>query len=86
MKDSKVTVTIRTAAIGVARTFQHVKLAPEMSMIENVMLEAHLRGNAGIFRAFLKFNRSEERLLTKRAARALDVIGFLVARRKPVRT
>ncbi|MGP4689374.1 branched-chain amino acid ABC transporter ATP-binding protein/permease [Agrobacterium pusense] len=67
----------RIAALGVARTFQHVKLAPEMTVIENVMLGAHLCGNAGIFRAFLKLNRSEERRLTERAARALDVIGLL---------
>ncbi len=32
---------------GISRTFQHVHLAPDMSVIENVALGAHLRGSAG---------------------------------------
>ncbi|MEH0295515.1 branched-chain amino acid ABC transporter ATP-binding protein/permease [Agrobacterium sp. CCNWLW71] len=67
----------RIAALGIARTFQHVKLVAEMSVIENVTLGAHLRGSAGVFRAFLRLNRHEEQLLIQRAAQALDLIGLL---------
>jgi len=36
------------AARGVARTFQHVKMIPTMTVLENVALGAHLRGSAGV--------------------------------------
>ena len=43
-------VARQIAGRGVARTFQHVKLAPQMSVLENVAIGAHLRGRAGAFR------------------------------------
>ena len=33
--------------LGVARTFQHVKLVPDMTVLENVAIGAHLRGVLG---------------------------------------
>ena len=35
---------------GIGRTFQHVKLVPGMSVLDNVALGAYLRGNAGVVR------------------------------------
>jgi ABC-type branched-subunit amino acid transport system permease subunit len=35
------------ARLGISRTFQHVKLVPDMSVLENVAIGAHLRGHAG---------------------------------------
>ncbi len=48
------------ARLGIARSFQHVKLAPTMSLLENVALGAHLRGRAGALRALLRLDRAEE--------------------------
>ena len=36
---------------GVSRTFQHVKMLPEMSVLENVALGGYLRNHAGILRS-----------------------------------
>jgi uncharacterized secreted repeat protein (TIGR03808 family) len=45
---------------GIGRTFQHVKLVPRMSVLDNVALGAYLRGHAGILAAALRLDRAEE--------------------------
>jgi branched-chain amino acid transport system permease protein len=64
------------ARLGIARTFQHVKLIPGMSVLENVALGAHLRGHAGFARALLRLERSEERSLLAEAARQIERVGL----------
>lgn len=36
---------------GIGRTFQHVKMLPGMTVLENVAIGAHLRGKTGVWRA-----------------------------------
>ena len=64
------------AKLGVARTFQHVKLVPEMSVLENVALGAHLRTSAGVFSATLRLDRRDEAAMLKEAAHALQRVGL----------
>ena len=62
----------RVAALGLARTFQHVKLLPDRSVLENVALGAHLQGRAGLLRTMLRLDRAEEaRLLSEARAQAM---------------
>jgi branched-chain amino acid transport system permease protein len=61
---------------GVSRTFQHVKMIPGMTVLENVALGAHLRGGAGVARAMLRLDRAEERGLLKEAETQLRRIGM----------
>ncbi|MGC2857467.1 ABC transporter permease subunit [Novispirillum sp. DQ9] len=61
---------------GMARSFQHVKLLPEMTALENVMLGAHLRGAAGMVAAITRRDREEERRLRAEAERALIRCGL----------
>ncbi|MGE3989823.1 ABC transporter permease subunit [Pseudorhodoplanes sp.] len=61
---------------GLARTFQHVKLLPEMTVIENVMIGAHLRGVSGIVPASLHLDRREEAMLRTEAAYQLERVGL----------
>ena len=61
---------------GVARTFQHVKLIAGMSVLENVALGAHLRGQQGVLAATLRLERREERRLLREAERQLSRIGI----------
>ena len=69
----------RVAALGLARTFQHVKLLPARSVLENIALGTHLSGRAGLLRAMLRLDRAEEaRLLAE--ARAQAVRGWVSAR------
>ena len=48
------------AHLGVSRTFQHVRLLGEMSVLENVALGAHMRGESGLLCASLHLERDEE--------------------------
>jgi branched-chain amino acid transport system permease protein len=61
---------------GIARTFQHVKLMPEMSVIENVALGAHLRGRSGVVASILHLERAEEGRLLAEAARQIARVGL----------
>lgn len=64
------------ARLGLARTFQHVKLRPHMSLLDNVALGAHSRTGAGVLKAGLRLDRGEERQILQEAKRQLDRIGL----------
>ena len=64
------------ARLGLARTFQHVKLRPQMSLLDNVALGAHARTRAGVLQAGLRLDRAEERAIHAEARRQLDRIGL----------
>jgi branched-chain amino acid transport system permease protein len=61
---------------GMSRTFQHVKMIPEMTVLENVALGGYLRSSAGTLRAMLRLDRAEERQLFAEAERQLARIGM----------
>jgi ABC-type branched-subunit amino acid transport system ATPase component/ABC-type branched-subunit amino acid transport system permease subunit len=61
---------------GLARTFQHVKLLPEASVLHNVALGAHLRGRAGMVRSMLRLDRREEAALLQEAQRQAERVGL----------
>src|SRR5580658_10125625 len=64
------------AKLGVARTFQHVKLVPDMSVLENVAIGAHLRGHAGAIASMLRLDRTDEAKLLAEAARQIERVGL----------
>jgi branched-chain amino acid transport system permease protein len=61
---------------GLGRTFQHVKMIPDMTVLENVALGAHTRGRKGVLSAMVRLDRSEERELFKEAQRQLERVGM----------
>ncbi|MGH8777691.1 branched-chain amino acid ABC transporter ATP-binding protein/permease [Paraburkholderia sp.] len=61
---------------GIGRTFQHVKLLPGMTVLENVAIGAHLRGHAGVWRSVARLNEVEEGRLMAEAARQLRRVGL----------
>ncbi|HJZ22157.1 MAG TPA: branched-chain amino acid ABC transporter ATP-binding protein/permease [Bradyrhizobium sp.] len=64
------------AKLGIARTFQHVKLVPDMSVLENVAIGAHLRGHAGAIASMLRLDRADEAKLLAEAARQIERVGL----------
>jgi branched-chain amino acid transport system permease protein len=63
--------------LGIARTFQHVKLVPDMTVLENVAIGAHLRGHSGALASMLRLDRSDEAKLLAEAARQIERVGLI---------
>jgi ABC-type branched-subunit amino acid transport system ATPase component/ABC-type branched-subunit amino acid transport system permease subunit len=66
----------QVAKLGIARTFQHVKLVPDMSVLENVAIGAHLRGHAGAIASMFRLDRSDEAKLLAEATRQIERVGL----------
>ena len=71
------------ARLGMSRTFQHVRMIPDMSVLENVALGAHKRGGAGVLRAMLRLDRRDEHRLLAEAWKQLDRIGMTALANEP---
>jgi branched-chain amino acid transport system ATP-binding protein/branched-chain amino acid transport system permease protein len=66
--------TIATA--GIARTFQHVKLRPKMSLLDTVLLGTYTRTRAGFVAGALRLDRAEERRSQYEAIQQLARVGL----------
>jgi branched-chain amino acid transport system permease protein len=66
----------RIAKLGIARTFQHVKLRPGMTLIDNVLLGTYLRTSAGFLGGALRLDRAEEATATREALDQLARVGL----------
>jgi branched-chain amino acid transport system permease protein len=60
------------AALGLGRTFQHVRLLAQRSVLDNVALGAHLRGGSGWLASMLRLDRAEEATLLTHARRQIE--------------
>jgi branched-chain amino acid transport system ATP-binding protein len=68
----------RITATGLARTFQNIRLFPNMTVLENVLVGRHCRTKEGVFSAIgrgANFRR-EERESRRRAMELLDFVGL----------
>jgi branched-chain amino acid transport system ATP-binding protein len=68
----------RILSMGVARTFQNIRLFSTMSALENVLVGQHTRLKAGLFRSILRTPgvRREEKKARERARELLDYVGL----------
>ncbi len=64
--------------LGIARTFQNIRLFANMSVLENVMVGRHSRTRTGIVGAILRHRRSrdEEAAIRSRAHELLHLVGI----------
>jgi branched-chain amino acid transport system ATP-binding protein len=68
----------RITGLGVARTFQNIRLFGAMTAVENVMIGRHSRMRAGLVGSVLRLPRvrREEREARDRARELLDYVGL----------
>ena len=65
--------------LGMARTFQNLRLFKDMTVLENVMSGMHSRTKAGIFGAIMRLPSQvrEEKKIRQISAECLDFVGIL---------
>ncbi|OGP84978.1 MAG: ABC transporter ATP-binding protein [Deltaproteobacteria bacterium RBG_16_58_17] len=68
----------RAAELGMARTFQNVRLFPNMTVLENVMIGRHCRAKAGVLGAIFRGwdTRREEQEIVDHSYEILVKIGL----------
>ena len=67
----------KVAAAGIARTFQNIRLFPDMTAMENVMVGRHVRTKATALGAILRTRATvaEERAIRQRSLELLEYVG-----------
>jgi branched-chain amino acid transport system ATP-binding protein len=77
----------RIAALGIARTFQNIRLFPELSARDNVIVGEHLRRHESLPARLLGLRsaREAERLVRERAEALLERVGLSDRMREKVR-
>ncbi len=64
------------AARGVARTFQHVKLRPNMTLLDNALLGTYSRTRSGFLAGAMRLDRHEEKSAQFEAFQQLKRVGL----------
>jgi branched-chain amino acid transport system ATP-binding protein len=66
------------ARLGIARTFQNIKLFAGMTALENAMVGRHVQSQAGFLSSMLHtpWSRREERLILEKSLGLLDFLGI----------
>jgi branched-chain amino acid transport system ATP-binding protein len=77
-KPYKPSAVHEVAKAGIARTFQNIRLFPDMTALENVMVGRHIRTSSGLFGAMFRTRhfRDEEAAIAKRAQELLEYVGI----------
>lgn len=63
--------------LGVARTFQNIRLFSNLTVFENVLIAKHMRAKQNIFSATFRLNMNEENRMRKEAMELLDMQNML---------
>ena len=62
--------------LGIARTFQNIRLFKSMTVFENVLTAMHVRRTSNVFSATFHLNAKEERAQRARALELLEIVGL----------
>ena len=66
--------------MGLARTFQNIRLFKDLTVFENVLIAKHCHIKAGLFGAAFRLNKAEERAMALDAEALLERVGLLESR------
>lgn len=63
--------------LGVARTFQNIRLFSNLTVFDNVLIAKHMRAHQNVFSATFRLNMKEERRMRKEALELLDMQNMI---------
>lgn len=63
--------------LGIARTFQNIRLFSKLSVLDNVLIGKHMRAKQNVFSATFRFNASEEKRMREEALALLEEQNLL---------
>ena len=68
----------QVATRGMVRTFQHIRLFPKMTVLENIMVGRHVHSRAGFYAGMLNlpFTWKEERRIREKSFEIMEMIGI----------
>ena len=66
----------RITRLGIARTFQNIRLWKSQTVFENVLIAKHCRVHAGMLSATFRMNKAEEKRQREECAELLHVLGL----------
>ena len=66
----------RLTCLGIARTFQNIRLFKSMTVFENVLVATHMRKTSNLFTATFMLNRAEEKKMRDEVLELLKIVGL----------
>ena len=63
--------------LGIARTFQNIRLFHNLTVFDNVLIAKHMRAKQNVFSATLRMNRAEEKRMRDETTELLSMQGLL---------
>ncbi len=62
--------------LGIARTFQNIRLFKSQTAFENVLIGTHLRKTSNFLTATFRLNMKEEKAMREKARNLLEIVGL----------
>ena len=66
----------RITRLGIARTFQNIRLFKSQTVFDNVLIAMHLRRTSNVFTATFRLNAREERRMREETLKLLEIVGL----------
>ena len=66
----------KITALGIARTFQNIRLFKSQTVFDNVLIAMHMRRTSNVFTATFRLNLKEEHAMREEAMELLKIVGL----------
>ena len=68
--------TVQANKLGIARTFQNIRLFKSQTVFDNVLIAMHMRRTSNVFTATFRLNLKEEHAMREEAMELLKIVGL----------